>query len=121
MNGPAIGIGATLIPHCDAAYCSTSAYFWTPFARIAVVPEFCSSLLFPEVLGISVANEMLLFGRKLGAEAAHERGFVSDVLAPELLLPHVCTALCKPFPSADRSARLAAREFVTWFRLGMRQ
>jgi hypothetical protein len=58
VNGPAVGIGTTLLPHCDVVYCTPSAYFWTPFTRIAVVPEFCSSLLFPEIMGPSVANEV---------------------------------------------------------------
>jgi enoyl-CoA hydratase/carnithine racemase len=108
VNGPAIGIGSTLIPHCDAAYCSTTTYFWTPFTRIAVVPEFCSSLLFPAVLGPSVATEMLLFGRKLSAEDAKRLGFVSDVLSPEQLLPHVsrdCLARCAELACLTRLTR----------------
>ena len=45
-----VGIGATMIPHCDFAYASSTAYFWTPFTRIAVVPEFASSVLFPQIM-----------------------------------------------------------------------
>ena len=80
VNGPAIGVGCTLLPHCDVVYASSSAYFWTPFTDLAVCPEFCSSLTFPELLGKSLANEMLLFGKRLSVQQAFERGFVAEVL-----------------------------------------
>lgn len=90
VNGPAVGIGVTLLPHCDVAYASTAASFWVPFARIAVVPEFCSSVTLPQILGPSLANEMLLMSRKLGAEEAAARGLVSGPLFPtDRLLPEV--------------------------------
>lgn len=41
VNGPAVGIGTTLLPHCDMSFACESATFWAPFSRIAVVPEFC--------------------------------------------------------------------------------
>lgn len=79
VNGQAIGVGTTLVPHCDVAFCSSSATFWTPFSRIAVVPEFCSTILFPRIMGKSVANEMILLGKKIDAETAKRVGLVSDV------------------------------------------
>ena len=50
VNGLAIGIGTTLLPHCDLVYASDNAAFWTPFTRIAIIPEFCSSYTFPKVM-----------------------------------------------------------------------
>jgi len=80
VNGPAVGIGFTLLMHCDIVYCVQDTYFWSPFARIALVPEFASSLLFREAFGISLSNELLLAGKKLTAEEALQSRFVSKVL-----------------------------------------
>jgi len=84
-----VGIGTTLVPHCDFAFAAPSAYFWTPFSRIAVVPEFASTILFPEIMGTSLANEMLLLGRRMDVETAVKCGFVSAVVPAEALLEKV--------------------------------
>lgn len=89
VNGPAVGIGVTLLPHCDVAYASNDATFWVPFARIAVVPEFCSSVTLPRILGPSLANEMLLMSRKLSASEARAGGLVSALFPTDRLLPEV--------------------------------
>jgi len=70
VNGPAIGIGVTLLLHCDLVYCTRNATFWVPFTRIALVPEFCASVTFVEVMGVARANELLLMGKKIDAERA---------------------------------------------------
>lgn len=79
VNGPAVGVGVTMLLHCDIIICSNDTFFWTPFARIAVVPEMCSSLLLREQVGHTVANEMLLASKKLSASEALRVGFVSQV------------------------------------------
>jgi enoyl-CoA hydratase/carnithine racemase len=48
VNGPAVGIAVTLLCHVDLAYAVPEASFWTPFFRMAIVPEYASSALFPE-------------------------------------------------------------------------
>lgn len=55
------------------------AIVWTPFSRIAVTPEFCSSILFPRIMGPSVANEMLLMSRQVSTLRLKELGLFSDV------------------------------------------
>ena len=70
INGPAVGIGVTLLPHCDLVYCTSNSTFWVPFTRIALVPEFASSVTFVEAMGLVCANEMLLLGEKIDAEKA---------------------------------------------------
>lgn len=80
VNGPAVGIGVTLLPHCDLVYCTENATFWTPFTRIAIVPEFCSSLTFVAAMGLPRANELLLMGRKIDAERATSDKLVSDII-----------------------------------------
>jgi len=91
ISGPAIGVGVTLIPHCDFAYATDKTYFWSPFSRIALLPEFASSYTMPRLLGTSVAGEMILLSKKLSAERARELGFVSDVFPVEGFLQRVLT------------------------------
>lgn len=79
VNGPCIGIGATLAALCDIVWCSSNAYFLTPFTKLSIVPESCSSYLFPLILGRSKANEMLLLSQKLSAQEAYNFNFVSKV------------------------------------------
>ena len=80
VNGPAIGIAVTLLFHCDLVWCSGMATFWTPFARLALVPELCSSVTMVETMGISKANELLLLGRKIDATTALNWNIVSRVV-----------------------------------------
>jgi peroxisomal 3,2-trans-enoyl-CoA isomerase len=67
VNGPAIGMGCTMLCHFDFVYAVKSAYFSTPFTELAQTPELCSSYLFPQRLGRTKANEMLLLGKKLSS------------------------------------------------------
>lgn len=80
VNGPAIGIGVTLLLHCDLCYCTNDATFWLPFSRIALVPEFCSSLLLVERMGLSKANDLLLLGKKIDAITAKEVNICSNII-----------------------------------------
>ncbi|GMI42433.1 hypothetical protein TeGR_g7819 [Tetraparma gracilis] len=77
VNGPAIGIGVTLLLHCDLVIAAANATFWVPFARAAIVPEFASSKLLPATCGLQASNELLLLGRKVTAERAREMGIVT--------------------------------------------
>ncbi|CAN0491570.1 unnamed protein product, partial [Ectocarpus sp. 8 AP-2014] len=85
VNGPAVGVGVTLLPHCDlrSVGVKEGATLWTPFFRLAIVPEFCSSLTFPETLGLARANDMLIMGRKLSAQEALSSGLVSTVVTAD--------------------------------------
>jgi len=109
VNGPAVGVGATLVPHCDIVYASDSASFWCPFTQLCVCPEFCSSVTFPSILGPSLANEMLFLGKKLSAKEAKQAKFVSRILpSGEKFLDSVL-ALLEPalnFPNSGRSFKL---------------
>lgn len=108
INGPAVGIGATIVPHCDVSFASETAYFWTPFANLCVCPEACSSITFPAILGQSLGNEMLYFGKRLSAAEAKAAGFVSDVLPVEGFLEAVMARLrptCKAL-NAGKSFKL---------------
>jgi enoyl-CoA hydratase/carnithine racemase len=85
VDGIAIGIGTTLLFHCDQVIASTRATFATPFIHLGLVPEGASSMLAPWLMGHQRAFSMLVMGHKLDAEEAHTAGFVNKVVAPEAL------------------------------------
>ena len=80
--GPAVGIGTTLLLHCDLVYCGDNAAFSLPFINLGVCPEAASSLLLPQMLGYHRAAEALLLGEPFMAEAALEVGLVNRVVPP---------------------------------------
>lgn len=87
VSGGAIGIGTTLLMHCDLVYASDTAKFSMPFAQLGLCPEFASSLLLPQLAGYPRAAEKLLLGEAFLAQEAFEMGLVSKVLPVAELLP----------------------------------
>src|ERR1700687_581992 len=82
VDGIAIGIGTTMLFHCDYVLASTSATFSTPFIHLGLVPEGASSLLMPRTLGHHRAFATLVMGRTVSADEAQVAGFVNVVVAP---------------------------------------
>lgn len=80
--GPAVGIGTTMLLHCDLVYAGDNAAFSMPFVNLGVCPEAASSLLVPQMLGYHRAAEALLLGEPFMAEAALEVGLVNRIVAP---------------------------------------
>ena len=80
--GPAVGIGTTMLFHCDLVYAGDNAAFSMPFVNLGLVPEAASSLLAPRMFGHHRAAEALLLGDPFMAEAALEVGLVNRVLPP---------------------------------------
>ena len=80
--GPAVGIGTTLLFHCDLVYAGDNAAFSMPFVNLGLVPEAASSLLAPAMFGYHRAAEALLLGEPFMAEAALEVGLVNRVVPP---------------------------------------
>jgi enoyl-CoA hydratase/carnithine racemase len=80
VNGMAIGIGTTLLLHCDFAYAAQSATFRMPFVSIGIAPEYCSTFLLPLMLGQRRAAELLYTGEKFDANKALECGIVNAVV-----------------------------------------
>jgi enoyl-CoA hydratase/carnithine racemase len=85
VNGIAIGIGTTLLLHCDLVYAATSARFQLPFVDLGLCPEAGSSLILPSRAGHQRAAQLLFFGEPFGAEAARDLGLVNDVIADDQL------------------------------------
>jgi len=80
--GPAVGIGTTLLFHCDLVYAGDNAAFSMPFVNLGLCPEAGSSLLVPQMMGYHRAAEALLLGEPFLAETALEVGLVNRVVPP---------------------------------------
>jgi peroxisomal 3,2-trans-enoyl-CoA isomerase len=80
INGPAVGISVTVLCLFDLVYAADHATFHTPFMQLGQSPEGCSSFIYPRVMGIPKANEILMLGRKISAQEAYERNLVTRVL-----------------------------------------
>ena len=115
VQGIAVGIGTTLLLHCDLVYAASTARFSMPFVKLGVCPEAASSLLIPQLAGYHRAAELLLLGDELTAQKALECGMVSDVLEPEKLHTHVQTQIQKllhlPLASLLATKRLMKSNF----------
>jgi enoyl-CoA hydratase/carnithine racemase len=81
--GPAVGVGTTLLLHCDLVYASDDAVLLLPFVDLGLVPEAASSLLLPQQLGYHRAAAMLLLGERIPASEALAVGLVNAVLPAE--------------------------------------
>ncbi|MCI0573155.1 MAG: enoyl-CoA hydratase [Myxococcaceae bacterium] len=110
VDGPAVGIGTTMLLHCDAVYASERARFSLPFVNLALCPEGASSFLMPRLMGLQRASELLMFGEPFDAVAARDAGLVSRVTPPGELMPLVAerarTLAEKPLASLVLTKRL---------------
>lgn len=111
VDGPAIGIGTTLLFHCDLVFATPRARFSTPFVDLGLVPEAAAGLLGPKRLGHARAFELLVLGREVDAAWMHAAGLVNAVVADTALDAYVeDVALC--LARKPRSAMLAAHDLM---------
>jgi enoyl-CoA hydratase/carnithine racemase len=82
VEGVAVGIGTTMLLHCDYAVAASDARFSTPFVHLGLVPEAASSLLMPRLMGPRRAFELLVMGRPFDAADAKDAGLVNEVVPP---------------------------------------
>ena len=107
VGGPAVGIGTTLLLHCDFVYASPNARFQMPFVPLGLVPEAASSLLLPMIAGYQRAAELLLLGRPFSAEKALAAGFVTEIVPEAELLEHARNAALAVAALPPASVRLS--------------
>ena len=88
VSGAAVGIGTTLLMHCDLIYLADNVKLSMPFTQLGLCPEFASSMVFQQIVGYQRAAEKLMLGESFTAQEAFEMGFVNKVLPLEELLPY---------------------------------
>ena len=84
VKGNAVGVGTTMLLHCDVVVASPSANFSMPFASLGLVPEAGSSFLFPALVGYQRAAKIFFTGESFGADAALEMGLIAEIDADAL-------------------------------------
>jgi enoyl-CoA hydratase/carnithine racemase len=99
VGGVAVGIGTTMLLHCDLVYAATDVRFQLPFVNLGLCPEAGSSVMLPELMGHRRAAELLFFGEPFNAEAAHVMGIVNAVVPGSELL---ATAMAKAQTLAEK-------------------
>jgi enoyl-CoA hydratase/carnithine racemase len=112
VDGLAVGIGTTMLFHCDLVYASPSASLRTPFLDLGVVPEAGSSLLAPMRMGMQRAFELLCLGEPFDAQRGYEAGLINQIVSSEELEAVAMKAaerLAKKPPGALAAARKLLR------------
>ncbi len=115
--GPAVGIGTTLLLHCDLVYAGDNAAFSLPFVNLGVCPEAGSSLLVPQLMGYPRAAEVLLLGEPFMAETALEIGMINRIVPPAeanaLAQRQALKLAAKPMTSLLETKRLMKKAQAT--------
>ncbi len=116
VGGPAVGIGTTMLLHCDFVYAAPHTRFQLPFVPLGIVPEAASSLLLPRIAGYQRAAELLLLGQPFDATKALAAGIVTAIVEQAELLEHaraVARALAALPPESVRLTKeLMKREIA---------
>jgi enoyl-CoA hydratase/carnithine racemase len=99
VTGPAVGVGTTMLLHCDLVAAAPSALFHMPFVDLGLVPEAASSMLFPRLVGPQLAAKHLILGEPFDAETALRYGVIGEIVAEEALEARV----------GELAARIAAK------------
>jgi enoyl-CoA hydratase/carnithine racemase len=116
VNGPAIGIGTTMLLHCDLVYADTTAKLAVPFINLGAVPEGGSSYLMPRIMGNVRAAELLMLGETFNGQKAKEYGLVNDVVEPGKLMETATAAARKLAQRPPAALRITKSLLKRWNR-----
>jgi enoyl-CoA hydratase/carnithine racemase len=111
VEGVAVGIGTTLLLHCDLVYVGETARFALPFANLGLTPEAASSLLLPMRAGHVRAAEILLLGEPFSAEVAFELGLANAVLPDAQVLDHALER-CRKLIAQPAASLLLSKQLM---------
>lgn len=111
VQGLAVGVGTTILLHCDLVYADDDARFMMPFINLGIVPEAASTVLLPLLIGPQRASELFLLGAPLAAQRAYEMGLVNAVLPHEALLS-TALAAAQQIAEKPRGAVLACKQLM---------
>jgi len=92
VQGSAVGVGVTILLHCDLVYAADNAKLMMPFVNLGIVPEAASTVILPLLIGHQRASELLMLGTPISAQRAYELGMVNSVVSLEALLPTAMNA-----------------------------
>jgi len=109
VAGAAVGIGTTMLLHCDQVYAADNAKFSMPFTKLGLCPEFASTILLPQIVGHQRAAEVLLFGETFSADDALNMGLVNKVLSYADLLPYAYAQASRLVALPPSSLRITKR------------
>lgn len=109
VAGDAVGVGTTLLFHCDLVYASADARFRMPFIDLGLVPEAGASLLVPRRIGLARASQYLLLGEGFSGEEALRLGIVNALAAPETVRAAARTAALKLAAKPPEALRASRR------------
>ncbi len=114
VGGPAVGIGTTMLLHCEFVYAAPNARFQMPFVPLGLVPEAASSLLLPMLAGYQRAAELLLLGKPFTAEKALAAGIVTEIVAESELLAHALATAASLAALPPSSLRMTKGLMKAW-------
>ncbi len=113
VDGKGVGIGLTMLLHCDLVYATERTSLVAPFVNLGLVPEAASSLLLPRLVGHVRASELLLLGEPVDGKQALALGLVNALVAPEEVLPRtleVARRLAEKAPTAVKLSKALLKD-----------
>jgi enoyl-CoA hydratase/carnithine racemase len=111
VHGLAIGIGTTILLHCDMVYAAKDASFNMPFVNLGIVPEAASTVLLPLLIGKQRAAELFMLGAPINAQRAYELGLVNAVVERDALLS-TASGVAQQLAGKPQKALLACKELM---------